>query len=150
MDDIKKQLVEHIKKQLNIQINNAQAAVDSAIESKSNETKSSAGDKFETGRAMMQIEQEKHEMQLAKAQDQLKYISRISLDPSKDDIQLGSLVITDQLKYFITIGQGKIVIGNMKYYAISVDSPIGRLLIGKKRGDAITFRDKIITILDIT
>jgi len=57
----------------------------------------------------------------------------------------GSLVETDQENYFISIGFGKID----DVYAISVESPLGALLKGKKIGESVEMRGKKITIKSI-
>ena len=66
-----------------------------------------------------------------------------------DQAQLGSLVTTDQLNYFLSIGVGKLIIDDQIYYAISELSPIGQLLIAKKEKETIIFREKTITIQEI-
>ncbi len=50
-----------------------------AKESRDSDTKSSAGDKYETGRAMMHIEIEKNEVQLSKTLKLKKELSEIDL-----------------------------------------------------------------------
>jgi len=52
---------------LDKRIKSAKEFIESAKESRDNDTKSSAGDKFETGREMMQMEIDKNETQLRKA-----------------------------------------------------------------------------------
>lgn len=106
------------------------------------ETKSSAGDKHETGRAMLQLEIEKASQQLAEIDQMKTIIAKISLENSKV-IRLGSLVITDKANYFLAISAGEIVISDIPYYAVSTGSPIGKLLLGKKVGDSIFFKQKI-------
>ena len=62
---IKKALQGALHHKIEEQLASLRKAISSIEESKLNETKSSAGDKFETGRAMMQMEQDKTESQLA-------------------------------------------------------------------------------------
>lgn len=131
------------------QIYNAQHAVESALESKNNETKSSAGDKYETGRAMMQIEQEKNEMQLSKAKNLKQQLNQLDVNKRHERITLGSLVSTEQGSYYISIGWGKLTINEEVFYAISSDSPLGREMIGHAPSDIIQFREKPILILDV-
>ncbi len=114
----------------------------------SSETKSSAGDKHETGRAMLQLEMEKAGQQLT-AIDQMKSVlAKIKLKDKHTHVKLGSLVTTDQNNYFLAISSGEILIENQKYYAISSASPIGQLLLGKKVGDEIVF-NKSMVILEV-
>ncbi len=142
-NDIKIKLIQKLNEQLDTQIETAQSAINSAKESKNNETKSSAGDKFETGRAMMQIEQEKNEMQLGKTLMLKSLLKQVDLKKKYDSVGFGSLVFTNRGKYFIAIGIGKIEVDNEICFAISVDSPVGKLLLGKRLGEEVEFRGAI-------
>ena len=104
------------------------------------ETKSSARDKHETGRAMLQLEREKLGLQLAEINKIKKALSRVNLDNTSNVITLGSIVFTNKLNYFITISAGKLVVDNEVFYAISANTPMGKLLIGKTAGDVIDFK----------
>ena len=110
------------------------------------ETKSSAGDKHETGRAMLQLEMEKASQQLEGIYMLKSTLTKVEINDSSDIARLGSLIITNHAKYFLAISAGEIRIENKQYYAISLGSPIGRLLLGKKVGDAIVFNKKSIVI----
>lgn len=106
------------------------------------ETKSSAGDKHETGRAMLQLEREKAGNQLAEIQKLKESFSKIDITKTFKTISLGSVVITPQNNYFIAISAGGFNIENTKFYAISPNTPIGKSLLGKIVGDDIIFRDQ--------
>lgn len=149
MLDTKRKLLLAAQQIVETKIQTAQSAVSSAQESKLNETKSSAGDKFETGRAMMQVEQEKAEMRLSQANHLMAVLNNLKLEQEYTKAALGSLVVTNQLTYFLSIGIGKLEIEDKIYYAISELSPIGQLLIGKKVGESFQFRDKVITLISI-
>jgi len=113
------------------------------------ETKSSGGDKHETGRAMLQLDREKLGLQLAEINKIKKALSRVNLDNTSNIITLGSIVFTDKLNYFITISAGKLVVDNESFYAISANTPMGKLLIGKTVGDVISFSKNTIEIKKI-
>ncbi len=113
------------------------------------ETKSSAGDKHETGRAMLQLEREKAGHQLAELQKLNETLHKIEFKSKHNNVALGSLVITSQLNYFIAISAGEIIIENKSYYAISVSTPIAQLLLSKQVGDGIIFRDSKFSIIEI-
>ncbi|WP_100613823.1 3-oxoacyl-ACP synthase [Confluentibacter citreus] len=106
------------------------------------ETKSSAGDKHETGRAMLQLEREKAGNQLADIQKLKESFSKIDISKTSETIGLGSLVMTSQNNYFISISAGEFTVENDTYYAISSSTPIGQLLLGKSVGDEIVFREQ--------
>lgn len=123
--------------------------IQSIQESLQSETKSSAGDKHETGRAMLQLEREKAGNQLIAIEEQQKMLTRISLHQPTDVVKLGSIVITNQNKFYLAISVGQLVIENQTYYAVAPVSPIGKLLIGKRVGDEITFNNTTYSIKNV-
>lgn len=114
------------------------------------ETKSSAGDKHETGRAMLQLEIEKAGQQLQSISQMNETLSKINLENTSTIAHLGSLVKTNQATYFLSISAGKLTIENENYFAISVSSPIGKLLLGKKEKELLIFNGNQIEILNIS
>jgi len=147
--DIKQQLLSHLYHAIDLKIATSQSMIDSAVESKNNETKSTAGDKYETGRAMMQAEQEKSEARLAQSLYLKNVLSTIKIEESQHKVKMGSLVSTADHHYFISIGIGKIVMDDFLVYAISPESPIGRLLLGKKVNDDFVFNGNVQKIIRI-
>lgn len=115
-------------------------------EALTSETKSSAGDKHETGRAMLQLEREKVGQQLAEIEKVKENLSKINVAKSFDSIGLGSVVFTSSANYFIAISAGQIKVEGTKFFAISPNTPIGLLLTGKNRGDEVVFRDQSFVI----
>ena len=88
---IKKQLFEACQAYVLKRENTVKEIISSNQTALHSETKSSAGDKHETGRAMLQLEMEKAGQQLAVI-DQMKMIlNRISLNDTSKIINLGSL-----------------------------------------------------------
>ena len=118
-------------------------------ESLLSETKSSAGDKHETGRAMLQLEREKSGNQLAEIQKLKAILNKVNSEAKHQKIALGSLVYTTQSNYFIAISAGEIVLDSKRFYAISQATPIAKLLISKTVGDEVLFRNTTIRITQI-
>ena len=118
-------------------------------ESLGTETKSSAGDKHETGRAMLQLEREKVGNQLAEIQKIKEVLFKINIESHSEQIGLGSVVYTSKANYFIAISAGELQLGNELFYAISASTPIAKLLLGKTIGDQINFRDKGFKIIKV-
>lgn len=106
------------------------------------ETKSTAGDKHETGRAMLQLEREKAGNQLSEAQKIKEVLIRINTNKSSNTVSLGSVVYTSNLNYFIAISAGELRVDKEIFYAISPSTPIGQLLLGKMVGDSVMFRNQ--------
>jgi len=106
------------------------------------ETKSSAGDKHETGRAMLQIEREKAGQQLAEIGKVKEALSKVETTKTHNTIAIGSVVYTSKSNYYIAISAGELKFNNEKFYAISPSTPIGQLLMGKAEGERISFREQ--------
>jgi hypothetical protein len=142
MTTIKQQLHTLCLAYIEERIRAANQAVQFAQSSANEETKSSAGDKYETGRAMAQLEIEKNTTQLIEAQ-KLKQ-SLIQLDPARttDIIQSGSLVITDQGKFYISIPAGLFTIDGETFFAVSPSAPLAQKLLGLKKEDIFSFNKK--------
>ena len=104
-------------------------------ESLGSETKSSAGDKHETGRAMVQLEQEKLGQQLQEIDTTRGILSKINIDGTSGKIRLGSLVQTSMAHYFLAISAGAFNQNNTVVYCISTNAPIAKLLLGKEKGE---------------
>ena len=118
-------------------------------EEKNNITKSSAGDKFETSRSTMQIEYDKLNNQLIQKNNQLKKIELLDTKKKYKSVNYGSLVITNTNNYLISIGLGQYIIDDHSVFAISLSSPIGRILLDKKKGDSFIFNNNKEKIIDI-
>ncbi len=146
---IKEQLYQQLQQLTNQRVVNSRKAMQSAESSKSNQTKSSAGDKFETGRAMMQAEEDRNTVQLANALALKNDLAKVNRFKNSETVVLGSLVSTNKGTYFLSIGIGKVIIDNTTYFAISLESPIGQLLFGKKVGEKVSFRGNNIIIKEI-
>lgn len=111
------------------------------------ETKSSAGDKHETGRAMLQLEIEKAGQQLQSVISMQEVLSKINLSKKSQKAGLGSLVITDKDTYFLAISLGAIAINQKNYIVVSLQSPLGKDLFGKSVGQETQFnKAKILEI----
>ncbi|PWL39964.1 3-oxoacyl-ACP synthase [Flagellimonas aquimarina] len=117
-------------------------------ESLNSETKSSAGDKHETGRAMVQLEQEKLGKQLFELEEIKRILQKVDIDKKSKKISLGSFVKTTAANYFIAISAGAVTIKDTPVFCISASSPIAKLLLGKEEGDTFVFNGKENTILE--
>lgn len=129
-------------------IKNAQQALKDAQDSANTEEKSSAGDKYETGRAMAQIERDKAAQQLNEAHKLKEVLDRISL-AATNIVGLGSVIITSAGNFYLSISVGKITVAGIDFIALSTVSPVGALLMNKKVGEKIIFNKQSFEIRDI-
>lgn len=146
---IKEELYDHCKQFIQDRHNRIQDRIANIQESLTSETKSTAGDKHETGRAMLQLEREKAGAQLAEVQKLQEVLAKIDTHSSSKIIRLGSVVETTKGNYYLSISVGEIIINNSAYFAIATNTPIGKLLLGKTIGDHFSFNGNKITIENI-
>ena len=135
--------------ELNSRIQEASLAVESAQQASNSETKSSAGDKYETGRAMAQLEKERHARVLASLEDDLNSLLSVGIRPPQLNVQEGSLVYTNRGIYFIVFGFGAVKVDDLNIYVISVLSPIGQTLLDLEVEDEEDFRGSMIEVTKI-
>lgn len=114
------------------------------------ETKSSVGDKYETGRAMLHLEKDKQMQQLAVLLESKKILNLISFNSVLEEVGQGALVRTNQGAFYIAISAGKLMVGGEEFFSITLASPIGQLLFGKRAGDAFDFRDKKYVVEEVS
>ncbi|WP_037318376.1 hypothetical protein [Salegentibacter sp. Hel_I_6] len=114
-----------------------------------NETKSSAGDKYETGREMINLEINKLAEQLQQFKNLRNTLNLAKSRINNGSAQLGTAVKTNMANYFIAIPADRIIVDGDEYFAIGANSPIAQLLLHKKVGEEITFNGKSAQILEV-
>ena len=142
--DLKKELFDACAKFVDQREETINVIITSNHNALTSETKSSAGDKHETGRAMLQLEIEKASQQLKGIHEMKMVLSKIRIDDISEVLKLGSVVITNHGNYFLAISGGEINILGIKYFAVSTASPIGKLLLGKSKGNAFDFNHQYV------
>ena len=145
----KTQVIEVLQEAIESKINDLQLQLDEILQSMQNDTKSTAGDKHETSRAMAQIEQEKIGNQLAETLKLKNQLVSISSNPSNEKIRSGNLIETNNGFFFLGIPFGQLKIGSISVFCLSVVAPLGQLLLDKKVNDIILLNGKSIEIIAI-
>jgi len=130
-------------------INSATAAMQIAQDAANQETKSSAGDKYETGRAMMQMERDQAAMQLDDALKLKRTLKQINANEHHTIVSLGSIVITKSFNAFVAVGPGKLDVDGKVYFIVTPMSPLGKTLAGLEAGAEFTFNNKPNVVLEI-
>lgn len=135
----KEKVILHYTQSVSDKIKALQKQQEDLLESLRHETKSTAGDKYETSRAMLHMEQENIAAQLSVLLRQKAILESISGSHAirSDSIQLGSLIQTDKGTIFVAAALGKLLIEGRAVFAISPESPLGRLMIGKTTGEKV-------------
>lgn len=147
--DIKRLLFQQCQSFVNKRLQTVEEIIASNQKALQSETKSSAGDKHETGRAMLQLEMEKASQQLAGIQQMNTVLSKIDVTKSSQVAHLGSIVQTNSGIYFLAISAGKLTVENSTYFAVSVSSPIGKILLGKHTHEEFSFNGAKTRVISI-
>lgn len=126
-----------------------QKIINDLKEGSENDSKSSAGDKHETSRAMMQIEQEKVGKQLNEVYEMKRFLEKIDASIQNKQVGLGSLIKTNMGYFYIAVALGKIKINNEEIFIISPKSPFGLKLSGATKNMTIKMNANIINVEEV-
>jgi transcription elongation GreA/GreB family factor len=138
----KSRLLQAAKENLQHKINTLNDQLAELTRGIENESKSSAGDKHETARAMVQLEQEKLGRQLQELERQTEILKQISSEEKTTDIRLGSVIRTNKEIFFLSIPMGRLIFEGNEIILLSTTSPLGNLLIHKKLGEVADLNGK--------
>ena len=125
-------------------------AIDAVQQSANSETKSTAGDKHETGRAMAQLEVEMLSKQLSEAARMLESLERTRANTGSPVTQPGSVVETSQGIFYLAVPLGKVEIDGHNIIAISPEAPIAKAILGCQAGDVLTWNGQNLMIVSVT
>lgn len=115
----------------------------------SNDSKSTAGDKHETARAMMQREQENLGKQLNDLRQQKTTFERIPTETNLNFVSQGSLIKTSRGYFYLALALGKIHIDELDIFVLSSHSPLGQKLLGCKKQDSVSINQSTYVIEEI-
>lgn len=127
----------------------AKDAMDAAQLAANAEGKSSAGDKYETGRAMMQLERDQHARSMTEGLKLKQALDRLDPTLMHEQVRPGSLVKTTAGTYYIAVSLGKMELEGESYMAISPVTPLATNLMGLTVGEKAEFNKQAIEILTI-
>lgn len=130
-------------------ITEVEAAIAERREAMHSETKSSMGDKYETTREMLQQDINMSMERLSKAKQDHATLQRVDTLSSQKIVNEGSLVLTNNGNFYLSVSAGKFKVGGQLYYAISITSPIGQQLKGKQQGNEFSLNGRNYKILEV-
>ena len=125
----------------------ARTAMQAAQESSSSETKSSAGDKYETGREMANAERDRNDAHMQQAQQLQAELARLNPDLPCDTVRPGALVHTSMGRFYISISAGQLE--GTDVFAVSAAAPVAVALKGLRAGMEAVFNGKTVRVVDI-
>ena len=127
----------------------AQESIDQAQQAANQEEKSSAGDKYETSRAMGHLQKDMHARQLAEHAKEQATLHRINVDTLYPTATSGAFISCPGVAFFLAAGLGKQTIEGQTIYFLSPQAPLAKASEHKKTGDSIPFNGTNLTILDV-
>lgn len=148
--EIKAALLEACNKSVKNRFEKVNKTIAGIVESLESASKSSAGDKHETGRAMLQIDRENAGKQLRELETLERLLPKVDIKTTTDYARLGSLVHTNHGIFFISISLGAVVLNNITYYCVALQAPIGIELSGKKQQEQFMFNGKTYNVSSVS
>ncbi|MCY7350094.1 MAG: GreA/GreB family elongation factor [Cytophagaceae bacterium] len=147
-NSLKKQVFDQLKTTVDGRMQAAWDAMQDAQASANEESKSSAGDKYETARAMGQLDRDMYARQYEQARQERQILDRMD-EATFPRIGLGALVSTSVGWFAVSVSAGAMTVSGQKIIAVSPQSPIGALLMGKQVGETFVFGGKSAAVLEI-
>jgi len=130
-------------------IERIKAVLDDLNDGNAQNSKSTAGDKHDTERAMVHLEIEKLSKSLS-----VEYSIRNDLEQIKPDnvnsvISNGSLVETSRGKFLIGAACGNVHVSSISVFCISEYSPLAKELSGKSSGEKVELNTNVFEIISV-
>ena len=111
-------------KTVSTRIHELKTSIAEAEESMNQETKSSMGDKYETGREVIKAEINKQLEMLSHFSKMSAQLERIDPRIPSQKIGIGSLIITRNITFYIAVSLGRIEVNGQSIMVISDTAPI--------------------------
>jgi len=130
-------------------IQNGKALIDSAQQAANNEEKSSAGDKYETARAMGHLDKDMHTRQLMENVKELANLQQVNATQVYAGVTTGAYIQCSTTSFFIAAGIGRQVYNGQTIVFLSPGAPLAKLMMGKQAGDSFVFGGSSAVIEDV-
>jgi hypothetical protein len=145
----KQQLKQFARAVIEERIAASERAMNDAQQAANSEGKSSAGDKYETARAMGHLQKDMHARQLAEHLKDLNRLITIDVNKICTGAVNGAIVQCEERYFFIAAGLGKQDVAGKQVIFLSPQAPLVKLLQGKKTGNQFLFNGCDMEITDL-
>lgn len=147
MSNVRKECLNSVSHHLNRRIQSTLDELQAMQSSNADNTKSTAGDKHDTERAMAHMEMENLSKRLENDRRLLHALEQVIKQlPGHDQVREGSIITTDRGIFLIGVACGRVAAGQSFITGISTQSPLGKHIIGKKQGAQVPINGNIFTI----
>lgn len=145
----KQQLVIQARALLRQRLEDMEQHILTVQQSANQESKSSMGDKYETGRAMAQNEVFMLRTQQENLRQELGKFESTDFSFPRKECAAGSLVRTGNGWFLLSAALGKISFSGQVVMCVSLESPLGKALLGKRKGESFSVNSKEGHVLEI-
>lgn len=104
--------------------------------------------KYDSIRTEMQEEIYQMQKQLGFLNSLRRNLTKV-LNTSTDRVQIGSMVFTNKARFYISVSLGEFFFEGNRFYAISEESPMAKIMFGKKPGDSFILNNISQTIEEV-
>ena len=146
---LKRTLYEHCQEYVQSLLAEALRGIKTSREAANQEEKSSAGDKFETQRAMMHLQMESFIKRHGVAEELETELLSLIIKP-QIHVELGALIEVEGRHYFIGVSAPSVTIGGVVYTCLSTEAPLYIAMRGLSAGDWLEWRGDEIEIQAIS
>jgi len=134
---------------ISTRIEAARLQADQAQEAANQEEKSSAGDKYETSRAMGHLQKDMHSRQQAENARELATLHQVRVDMIYSTAVAGAFIQCSDINFFIAAGLGKQQLHDQTIIFLSPAAPLAKTLYQRRAGDSFVFNGRTLIIQDI-
>lgn len=145
----KDQLVAYCREKLLEMVADCRSSLAALQEDLLSESKSTAGDKHETGRAMLHLEVEKETHRLKETETMLAQWDRIDFKQSYKNVQPGALILTNKGYFINAVPFGRIDWNGTTVQVLSPVSPLMKGMAGKGAGDCLELPQQTYVIISV-
>lgn len=96
--------------------------------------------KYDSIREEMHAEIYQMQKQLGALNDLRQKLKKVLNIPT-EKVQIGSLVLTNKARFYISVSLGEFFYEGDRFYAISEESPMAKMMFGKKPGDSFVLNN---------
>lgn len=146
----KDRLLEEAKLHFSTKLRTLDAHIRTVQDAANQESKSSVGDKYETGRAMAQNEVFQLKIQYEALRQEVEKLLHLPRPQTHEHISAGHLIKTRKGWFFLGAALGKFNFEGKAIFFISLDSPLGTALHRKKKGEDFlvnAVKDEVLDLL---
>ncbi len=118
-------------------------------EDQQKDVKSSMGDKYETGPAMLNQQRQRLLNQQQQINGNLRALQQLNPQSVAKAVDIGSLVSTDKGLFYLSIGLGEVTCEEQSVWVISLQSPLGQQLKGSREQDSVSFQGRTYQIMQL-